>query len=300
MSLLRKRHSVALILVIIFLLSVSSLAEQSDDVIRIETDLVLINATVTDATGRYVSNLRAEDFLLKEDGTKRQIAHFAAEDAPFAAAILIDSSGSMKIKLPRARVAASQFADSLREGDVIAVYGFNTVIEQLQDFTSIRDITPDVWEMEAKGFTSLYDCLYEALEALGKRKEQRRAIILVSDGADTNSRHSAEQVLGLALEIGAAIYSVDIAEANAGKDSSTFLAGGILKGLADKTGGQYIKSVGGKQLNERLLDISKELRSQYTLGFYPEKQANKRRHKLALEVQSRQGVKVRARQEYGS
>jgi Ca-activated chloride channel homolog len=274
-------------------------ADQSDDVIRIETDLVLINATVTDNSGRYVPNLKAEDFILKEDGTKRQISHFVAEDAPFAASLLIDSSGSMRLKLPRARVAAAQFAEHLREGDVVSVYGFNTVVEQLQDFSTTRDITPDVWEVEAKGLTRLYDCLYEALEAIGKRKEQRRAIILISDGADTKSRHSAEQVLELAFDIGATIYAIDIAETQVGGNANTALAAGVLKGFADKTGGQYIRSLGGQQLNERLLEVSKELRSQYTIGFYPDKRAGVRWHKLALEVSSRQGVKVRARQGYG-
>src|SRR5207249_1918838 len=125
-------------------------------------------------------------------------------------AILVDTSGSMKLKLPRARVAASQFVEHMRGGDVSAVYSFNSSIEQLQEFSSDRDISPSVWEIEAKGLTRLYDCLYEALESLGSREEQRRAIILISDGADTGSHHNDQQVLALALKIGATIYAVDI------------------------------------------------------------------------------------------
>jgi Ca-activated chloride channel homolog len=270
-----------------------------DDVIRIDTDLVLLNTTVTDGAGRHVPDLKLEDFILKEDGTRRQITHFAAEDSPFAASILIDSSGSMESKLGRARVAASQFAEHMREGDVVSVYSFNSDVEQLQDYSSQRDITPDIWEIEAKGNTRLYDCLYEALEGLGKRKEQRRAVILISDGADTTSRHSSNQILELALQVGATIYAVDIAQVTPGKDASLVLASGILKGLAEKTGGQYIRSAGGQQLNANLLEISKELRSQYTIGFYPDNKTSKERfHKLAVEIASRQGLKVRARQGY--
>src|SRR5215467_16047303 len=158
------KKSIFSIFTLLFLLIPSYATQQgSDDVIRVETDLVVVNATVTDGAGRFVPNLKLEDFLLKEDGSRQKIAHFAAEDAPFAAAILIDSSGSMKMKLPRARVAASQFIEHMREDDVAAVYGFNTTVEQLQDFSGMRDISPDVWETEAKGYTKLYDCLYEAL-----------------------------------------------------------------------------------------------------------------------------------------
>src|ERR1051326_4326451 len=102
----------ALILVFAHNTSYSGTA-QDDGVIRIETDLVLINATVTDSKGHYIPNLKLQDFLLEEEGTRREITHFAAEDAPFAAVILLDASGSMKTKLGRARVAAAQFAEHL-------------------------------------------------------------------------------------------------------------------------------------------------------------------------------------------
>src|SRR5438105_7264983 len=122
-------------LISVLLLIASGIAQQNEDgVIRIETDLVIVNATVTDSSGRYLANLKAQDFLLEEEGKRREITHFAAEQAPFAAAILIDASGSMKTKLPRARVAASQFAETLRADDVVSIYSFNTTVNRLQEF----------------------------------------------------------------------------------------------------------------------------------------------------------------------
>lgn len=293
---MRFRFTVCLFLILSLVVPVGLARQEDDGVIRIETDLVVVNATVTDAAGLAIANLQKKDFILEEDGQPRQIAVFAAEDAPFAAAILIDASGSMKTKLARARVAASQFIEKMREGDSAAVYGFNNSVEQLQDFSSYKEIAPDLFEIEAKGLTKLYDCLYEALTALEKRSEQRRAVILISDGDDSNSEHSDSQVLDYALKIGATVYSVDIAEANRG--ASAVRGVGVLKNLSEKTGGQYIKTPGGQQLNEKLLEVSKELRSQYTIGFYPEKRTKGKWRKLTVKVISRQDARVRARQGY--
>jgi Ca-activated chloride channel homolog len=290
------RRLLTAILLMITLLSLSP--AQDDGVIRIDTDLVLINASVIDGKGQYIANLQEKDFLLEEEGIRRQIAHFAAEEAPFAAAVLIDASGSMKTKLGRARVAATHFAESLRTDDVVSVYGFNTVVDKLQDFAGGNEISPDIWDIEAKGLTRLYDALYTSLEALGQRAEQRRAIILISDGGDTNSQHTGDQVIALALKVGATIYSVDISESNAVRDASALQGGSVLKNFADKTGGQYLKTLGGQQLNERLIEISKELRSQYTIGFYADKRGNGRFRKLKIRVPALTSAQVRARQGY--
>jgi Ca-activated chloride channel family protein len=269
-----------------------------DPVIRIDTGLVLVNTTVTDNTGRYIANLKANDFLLEEDGKVRQISLFAAEETPFAVAILIDSSASMQNKLNRARVAAAQFAETLREDDVTAVYSFNNKVHSLQDFSGSKDISPDIWELEAKDTTALYDAMYTALEALSKRSEQRRAIIVISDGGDNASKHTEKQVLEQAVKTSANIYTIDITDMTDSKNANSMIASGLLKNFSDKTGGQYLKTVGGKQLSERLLEVSKELRAQYTLGFYPEKQEKGKPHKLLVKVPKQQNAQVRARQSY--
>ncbi|MBI4854321.1 MAG: VWA domain-containing protein [Acidobacteria bacterium] len=269
-----------------------------DNVIKIETNLVILNAAVTDSTGKAILNLKQTDFILEDEGKVQDIAIFKTETTPFATALLIDASGSMRNKLSRARVAAAQFAESMRVDDVTSVYSFSDKVKNLQEFSSSQDISPDVWELEAEGETTLYDAMYQALQTLSSRQELRRAIIVISDGGDSKSKRQEKEVLELALKTSASIYAIDIADPQDDKDSKQMISSGLLKNFADKTGGQYIKTLGGKQLSEKILDISKELRTQYTIGFYPEKENQGRKHRLSLKLVNRPNTQVRTRQSY--
>lgn len=294
---------ITLLLLFVFISSVSfpySIPHLTlqDDPIKIETNLVILNAVVRDSSGKYVANLKSKDFFLEEDGKPQQISIFNAEATPFAVALLIDSSGSMKNKLSRARVAAAQFAENMRLDDVTSVYSFSDKVKNLQEFSSSQDISPDVWEIEAEGETRLYDAMFESLQALSSRKEIRKAIIVISDGGDTKSKHQEKEILALALNTSASIYSIDIADPLDEKDTKQMISSGLLKNFAEKTGGQYIKTLGGKQLGEKLLEVSKELRSQYSIGFYPEQQNIGQKHRLNLKIPSRPDIQIRTRQTY--
>src|SRR5918997_6587085 len=145
-------------LLTIFLLFASARAQESqddDDVLRVNTDLVVVNVTVTDASGKYARGLRRADFKLIEDGREQQISSFGAEETPFAAAVLLDFSGSMEKRVSMARAAAIRFLDGLREEDVAAVYRFDSEIKQIQDYSPSRDLAPLAFGMRAKGMTSL-------------------------------------------------------------------------------------------------------------------------------------------------
>lgn len=286
-------------LILILLFSCLSIIAQElpgEDTIKVDTDLVLVNVVVTDSQGHYITNLHQKDFVLQEEKRAQAISHFAAEEAPFAAAILIDASMSMKTKLGRARLAAAQFAENMQAGDCVAVYSFNTVVEQLQDFSPQKDLSPDVWDIEARGTTRLYDALYTALDSFKQRTSERRAIILISDGGDNNSKHRQAEALESALRLGVTIYTIDIA---ASQPNSDDLAGSsILQEFATKTGGQYIKSIGGQQLSEKLVEIAHDLHSQYTLGFYADQKNTSHWRRLTVKVVNRNDLKVRARQGY--
>src|SRR5262249_33200440 len=116
--------------------------QDQDDVVRVNTDLVVVNATVLDKDGKFVSGLKLGDFHLFEDGAEQKVVSFTTEKTPFAAAILLDTSGSMEPRLTLGRSAALRFLDGLRENDVAAVYNFDIKVEQLQDFSPGRDL-PD-------------------------------------------------------------------------------------------------------------------------------------------------------------
>ena len=107
---------------------------EPDDVVRVTTDLVVVNITVLDKNGKFVTGLKRADFQIFEDGAPQRVSTFSAEKTPFAAAILLDTSGSMESRLTLGRSAAIRFLDGLREEDVAAVYSFDTKVEQWSDF----------------------------------------------------------------------------------------------------------------------------------------------------------------------
>jgi Ca-activated chloride channel homolog len=273
-----------------------ALPRQQEETIRIDTNLVVLNVTVTDSQGRRVSQLKAADFHLEDEGRNCTISHFVAETAPFAAVILIDASASMQQKLSRAKVAAAHFADLMRTDDVVSVISFHDKVEQIQDFSSSHDL--DTQDIEAQGETKLYEGLLQGIDALAGRHEQRRAVVLISDGADTKSSVSYQDILKRALAVGVTVYAVDIADDRVRTEN--LQNSGILKELADKTGGRYLRTPGGIQLQSQLQAVAEELRAQYTVGFYPDKTVSGRATKLQrlkLSVTNPRHI-VRTRQGY--
>src|SRR5439155_21100517 len=162
--------------------------------------------------GGFVQGLSRGDFAVAEDDVPQEIAFFGAETTPFAVAILLDTSGSMEDKLPLARAAAARFMDRTRPEDRVAMYAFSSDVRRLQDFIpGQRDLAEALWETNADGRTKMYDCLEEAAAALAGRPEHRRAILLVSDGADNGSRTSLDAVVQKALGAGITLYTMDLA-----------------------------------------------------------------------------------------
>lgn len=253
------------------LLSVNSAFAQieDDEPIRVESSLVVINATITDLKGKPVSGLKQNQFQIFEDGKEQRIEFFEAEKTPFAAVILLDSSGSMEKRVSLGRSAAIQFLDRLRTDDVTAIFNFDSKISLVQDFSNSRDIYEGIFDIKANGMTVLNDAIFKAAEELGKRPEKRRAIIVLSDGADTQSRRSADKALKAALAVNATIYTVDMSGINSGNTRERMQNQGILKTFAEKSGGKFIATPGGVAMREAFKNIVEELGIQYTLGYHP-------------------------------
>src|SRR5215218_2210861 len=203
-----------ILFVIAFLCSnVVVVVAQDDDVVRVNTDLVVLNVTVTDKTGQYVKGLKPSDFKVYEDGVEvpaNMIAGFSLQEAPYAAVVLLDSSGSMEARFSLARSAAIRFLDGLRPEDVAAIYRFDSKVERVQEFSGGRDLAPTAYTIRAKGMTTLNDAIVEASKTLADRPEQRKAIVILSDGMDTYSKASSDKALESALAVGASIYAVDM------------------------------------------------------------------------------------------
>ncbi len=241
---------------------------QEDEIISVESSIVVLNATITDAKGKAVTGLKQNQFKVLEDGQEQKLDVFEAEPTPFAAVILIDTSGSMESSVSLARSAAIRFLDGLRSDDVTAIYNFDSKVSLVQNFSNSRDVAENLFNLKANGMTALNDAIFQAALELGKRNEKRRAIIVLSDGADTFSRRSSDKALKAAVAANATIYTIDMA-AFGSSSNGRAQSQGALKNFAEKTGGKFITTPGGVAMREALKNIVEELGVQYTLGYQP-------------------------------
>ena len=289
-----------LLVISLALFSSYSARAQDDDVVRVDTDLVVLNITVLDKDGQYVPGLKLADFKVFEEGREvpiKLISSFGAQESPFASVILLDTSGSMESRMSLGRSAAIRFLDGLRPEDVAAVYNFDYRVEQVQDFSSARDLAPMAFGLRAKGMTALYDAIIRAAESLAARQETRKAIVILSDGMDTKSKASSGKALDAAMAIGAGIYAVDMSASEVGSTNNQQTAA-LLKNFADKSGGRFIATPGGPALRDAFASIAQELGHQYTIAFRPPNQTRDGRWR-SLDVKlSRPELTVRTRKGY--
>jgi Ca-activated chloride channel homolog len=251
--------------------SIPAQAQDDDDVVRTNTDLVVLNVTVTDKAGQYVRTLKAKDFKVFENGTEippSAMVTFGFHESPYAAVVLLDSSGSMETRFSLARSAAIRFLDGLREEDVAAVYRFDSSVERIQEFSGGRDLAPMGYAVKAKGMTTLNDAIVQAAKVLGERAETRRAIVILSDGMDTYSKATSSKALESAMGVGAIIYAVDMSALDTPGFNNRQSAA-QLKEFAEKTGGRFVATPGGQALRDAFTGIADELGHQYTIAYRP-------------------------------
>jgi Ca-activated chloride channel family protein len=275
-------------------------SQQSDDVVRVNTDLVVLNITVTDKAGQYVPGLHLSDFTIFEDGKEispQLVSSFSVHESPFASVVLLDTSGSMESRLSLARSAAIRFLDRLREEDVAAVYKFDSKVEQVQEFSSSRDLAPIAYGVRAEGMTTLNDAIVDAAKALSQRQEKRKAIIVLSDGLDTYSKATTENAVESALAVGATIYAVDMS-ATEGGNFRNLQSAGILKSFATKSGGRFVATPGGPALRDAFAGIADELGHQYTIAYRPLNQARDGKWRKLDVKTARSDLVVRTRKTY--
>jgi Ca-activated chloride channel family protein len=276
----------------------SAFGQDDDDVIKVDSSIVVLNASITDAAGKPVRGLDKKLFHVLEDGVEQAISAFDTEETPFAAVILIDASGSMERRISLARSAAIEFLDRLRASDQAALYKFDSKVTLLQDFSNSRDVNDHIFDVKADGMTALNDAVFNAAAVLSGRAEKRRAIIVLSDGADTSSKRSSDKALKAALAANAMIYTVDMSDPAEvpGRGQNQ----GVLRTFAEKTGGRFIATPGGLKMREAFELIVAELGTQYTLSYTPTN--TKRDGKWrALELRvSRPNLTIRTRKGYNS
>lgn len=290
-----------LFFLLLFLFSENNLthAQKDDDVINVDTSIVVLNASITDTSGKAAGGLTQKLFHVFEDGVEQKIETFGAEETPFAAVILMDTSGSMEERVSLARGAAINFLQRLRSSDNAAIYNFYSKVVMVQDFSNSRDIRQHAFDLKADGMTALNDAVYKAAEVLSKRPEKRRAIIVLSDGADTMSKVSNSKALKAALSINAMIFAVDMSSPDL-KLSERAQNKNLLTNFAEKTGGQYISTPGGVAMRDAFTRIVEELGAQYTLSYQPSNtKKDGKWHAIELRV-AKPNLTIRTRKGYNA
>lgn len=245
-------------------------AQESPSVrFKVDVNLTVIYATVTNPNGWVDRTLTRDDFELKENGQKQEITFFTREsELPLRVALLVDSSLSTARDLKFEAEAANRFFSSvLRPQDAASVFDFSYYVHQLTNYTNdVSTLSRAVKNIVPETATSLYDAIYLASDSLRSLK-QKKVMVIVSDGADTTSQISYADALKAANQAQAIIYSIVITPVKS--DAGRALGGEhALMTLSEETGGMafFPNSVG--ELDGVYSKISEELRTQYTLGFY--------------------------------
>lgn len=278
-----------------------------NDTVRVNTNLITVPVEVTDRNGRYIGNLRKQDFRVFENGIEQDLAYFASVEQPITVALLLDVSGSTQTRLHAIRSAANSFINRLRPNDHLLLVSFDGKINVLTEAVTLNDLRKKKLRLDAiHDGTLLYDTVSFVLNQRLAGIPGRKAIVLLTDGVDGGSRKgSYKQTLRDVEESDVVVHTVQYntlpdlparlsqiinpkarahTEARMHKEYS--IGSTYLEALARKTGGSSQKAENLSDVPQALAAITEELGRQYSLGYYP---------KGELEVGEKRDIKVKTR-----
>lgn len=275
-------------------------AEKEDDIVRIETDLVIVPVRVTEKSGRPVPYLKRSEFRIFEDGSEQEIAYFSDDEQPFTVALMLDMSYSSVFKLEEIRAAANMFVEQLRPNDKVMVVSFDERVQILCKPTSDRKVLKlAIGGTKIQSGTSLYTALDDVLNNEFGRIKGRKAVVLLSDGVDTSSRLvSKKRLLDSIRETEALIYPiqydtyddvlksrrkdaqfqyddndkpyiVETPRVRGEREKDYAEAREFFSSIAETTAGHVYRVGTTKSLEKAFTTIADELRKIYSLGYYP-------------------------------
>jgi Ca-activated chloride channel family protein len=237
-----------------------------------DATLVLIPVTVTDPANRFVLGLQKRDFHLLEDGTEQTIAHLSGEDAALSVGLVFDISGSMDNKLRISRQAAAQFLRTMNPEDEVFLIAFGDHPTLVSGFTNqVEEIQKKLMSLEPSGLTALLDAAELAMQEMKKARNPRKAILIISDGGDNNSRYSSGQIQSLVREADVQLYAMGVFEPAifAGMTKEEVSGPRLLSEIAEQTGGRVYAATDPNDLPSVATRIGIELRNQYVLSYAP-------------------------------
>jgi len=226
---------------------------------RVDVRMVLVPVTVTDALDRPVMDLPAESFQLFEDDLPQKIVSIFREEGPVSVGFVFDASSSMKNRMDVSRKAIEQFMRDAARGDEFLLVRFSDRAKLVQRFTDDPDaILGALSGVQPDGWTALLDAVYLGVQQMKSARQPRKALFVLTDGSDNNSRYTESELMNLAREADVRIYTIGLFERPR-----------FLEKIATETGGRAYLARKLKDLPETVDRLSNELRNQYVLGYYP-------------------------------
>lgn len=265
------------------------LRPDATNTIRVDVPLVLLNVTVTDPYGRVVTGLEREHFRVLEDKQAQEITHFSSEDVPISIGVIIDVSGSMSNKYDKARQAAVRFMRTANPQDEFLLVSFSERAQLVSHFTGDIETLQSrlLYTKPPQGRTALLDAVYLALSQMHGAQHSRKALLIISDGADNHSRYNQRDIKRAVEESEVQIYAIGIYDPWSYRHSPEERWGPALLGeITEITGGRSFTVENLNDLPDIATKISLELRNQYTIGFRPanrEKDGKWRKLKVKLD-----------------
>jgi len=262
--------------------------------LRVNTTLVVIPVTVTDASNRFVLGLQKQNFSIFEDGVRQSISQFAAEDAPLSIGLLVDTSGSMGTKLETSRQAVSEILKILNKDDEAFLIEFSDHAELAvpftRDFTAIEE---KLGSVESQGLTALLDSIDMGLKEMRNARNPRKALLIISDGGDNNSRYTAQEIESLVREADVQVYAMGVFEpfSNLALSEPELSGPRLLAEVSEQTGGRTFPARSFSALPAVARKIAIELRNQYVLAYSPTKhERNGKYRKVEVKLTAPPGL----------
>ena len=262
-------------------------------VVITNTDLITFTVTVTDTYGRYVSGLGKSAFTVLDEKKPQEITFFSDDDAPVSVGVIFDVSGSMGgDKIKRSRDALSKFIQTSHNMDEYFLIAFNSRAQLLLDKTRDGNAVLDkLTFVQTKNNTALYDACYLGVEKVQRGTHPKRALLLISDGQDNNSRYTFNELRRLLKESDVTLYGIGILSGSDAGSSMGMEGQGILDELASVSGGKAFFPRSNAEMDDIFEQIALELRHQYSIGYRPTNFNNDGHwHKIKVKVTPPRGL----------
>ncbi len=262
-------------------------------VVITNTDLITVTVTVTDTYGRYVSGLGKSAFTVLDEKKPQEITFFSDDDAPVSVGVIFDVSGSMSgDKIRRSRDALSKFVQTSHNMDEYFLIAFNSRAQLLLDRTRDGNAVLDkLTFVQTRNNTALYDACYLGVEKVQRGAHPKRALLLISDGQDNNSRYTFNELRRLLKESDVTLYGIGILSGSDAGSSMGMEGQGILDELASVSGGKAFFPRSHAEMDDIFEQIALELRHQYSIGYKPTNFNNDGKwHKIKVKVNPPRGL----------